>query len=102
MIVICDVPVPVTISVSVTLIVSTVESSDVLWIVIFPLSVSTFSLKLRTIVASSATSVASSSGTDEVNVGIVLVVVKLRSVVELIPAYEPLSTSSKAVASIWK
>ena len=37
--------------------------------VMFPLSVSTFSLKLRTIVASTATPVALSAGTDEVNVG---------------------------------
>jgi len=68
--------------------------------VIFPLTASTFSLKLRTIFASMATPGASSSGTDELNVGSVLVVVKLKSVVELIPAYDPLSTSSKAVASI--
>ena len=84
----------------VTSIVSTVESSDVFLIVIFPLSTLTFSLKLRTIFALSATPVASSAGTDELNVGIVFTVVKLRSVVELIPAYDLLSTSSKAVASI--
>ena len=51
---------------SVTLIVSTTASPDVFLIVIFPLSVSTFSLKLRTIVASSATLGALSAGTDEV------------------------------------
>ena len=85
---------------SVTLIVSTTASPDVFLIVIFPLSVSTFSLKLRTIVASSATLGALSAGTDEVNVGIVLAVVKLKAVVELIPAYEPLLLLSKAVASI--
>ena len=84
-----------------TLNVSTVESSDVLWIVIFPLSTLTISLKVRTIFALSATPVASSSGTDEVNVGIVLVVVKLKVVLEVgIPAYELLSTSSKAVLGI--
>ena len=68
--------------------------------VMFPLSASTFSLKLRTIVESTATPVALSAGTDELNVGTGLVLVKLKAVVELIPAYEPLSLSSKAVASI--
>ena len=68
--------------------------------VMFPLSASTFSLKLRTIVESTATPVALSAGTDELNVGTALVLVKLKAVVELIPAYEPLSLSSKAVASI--
>ena len=68
--------------------------------VMFPLSTSTFSLKLRTIVESTATPVALSAGTDELNVGTGLVLVKLKAVVELIPAYEPLSLSSKAVASI--
>ena len=67
---------------------------------IFPLSASTLSLKLRTIVESTATLVALSAGTDELNVGTALAVVKLKAVVELIPAYEPLSVSSKAVASI--
>ena len=82
---------------SVTLILSTCESSDVFLIIIVPpLSASTFSLKLRTIVASTAILVALSVGTDEVNVGNVLVVVKLRSVKEAIPAYEPPSLSSKA------
>ena len=68
--------------------------------VMFPLSTSTFSLKLRTIVESTATPVALSAGTDELNVGTGLVLVKLKAVVELIPAYEPLPLSSKAVASI--
>ena len=68
--------------------------------VMFPLSTSTFSLKLRTIVELTATPVALSAGTDELNVGTGLVLVKLKAVVELIPAYEPLSLSSKAVASI--
>ena len=65
-----------------------------------PVSASTFSLKLRTIVELSATLVALSAGADELSVGTELVVVKLNAVVELIPAYEPLSVSSKAVASI--
>ena len=80
--------------------VSNIELSDVFFMVIFPLSASTFSLKLRTIVESTATPVALSAGTDELNVGTGLVLVKLKAVVELIPAYEPLSLSSKAVASI--
>ena len=66
----------------------------------FPVSASTFSLKLRTIVELSATLVALSAGVDELSVGTELVVVKLNAVVELIPAYEPLSVSSNAVASI--
>ena len=50
--------------------VSTAESSsDVLKIVIFPLSTLTISLKLRTIFALSATPVALSAGTDELNIG---------------------------------
>ena len=67
MIVIWDVPVPDTRSVSVTSIVSITALPFLM--VMFPLSVSTFSLKLRTIVASTATPVALSAGTDEVNVG---------------------------------
>ena len=66
----------------------------------FPLSASTFSLKFRTIVELSATPVALSAGTEELSVGTALAVVKLNAVVELIPAYEPLSVSSNAVASI--
>ena len=67
--------------------VSTVELSEVFLIVMFPLSASTLSLKLRTIVESTATPVALSAGTDEVRVGpVVSPVVKLKAVVELIPA----------------
>ena len=80
--------------------VSNIELSDVFFMVIFPLSTSTFSLKLRTIVESTATPVALSAGTDELNVGTGLVLVKLKAVVELIPAYDALPLSSKAVASI--
>ena len=83
----------------VTSIVSITLSSDVFLMVILPLSASTFSLKLRTIVELRATSVVL-SGTEELNVGTALAVVKLNAVVELIPAYEPLSVSSNAVASI--
>ena len=75
MTVIWDVPEPVTWP-PVTSIVSTVELSDVFFIVIFPLSASTLSLKLRTIVESTATLVALSAGTDELSVGTVLIISK--------------------------
>ena len=79
-------PEPVTL-LPVTLIVSIVESSDVFFIVIFPVSASTLSLKFRTIFASMATAVALSAGVDELRVGLLLSpVVKLNAVVELIPA----------------
>ena len=68
MTVIWDVPEPSTCSL-VTSIVSTVELSVVFLMVMFPLSTSTFSLKLRTIVESSAIPVALSAGTDELSVG---------------------------------
>ena len=71
MTVIWDVPEPVTWPL-VTSIVSTVELSDVFFIVIFPVSASTISSKFKTIFASSATPVALSAGTDEVKVGLVL------------------------------
>ena len=52
-----------------------------------PVSASTFSLKFKIIFASLSTSVALSAGTDEVNVGTALVVVKLKASVSLgIPA----------------
>ena len=66
----------------------------------FPLSASTFSLKLRTIVESSATLVALSAGTDELSVGAAFTVVKLKAVVLDIPSYEFPTLSSNAVASI--
>ena len=99
MTVIWDVPEPVTCPL-VTSMVSNIELSDVFLMVMFPLSASTFSLKLRTIVESTAIPVALSAGTDELNVGTGLVLVKLKAVVELIPAYDALPLSSKAVASI--
>ena len=68
---ICDEPDPVTL-LPVTSIVSTVESSDVFLIVIFPVSASTLSLKFRTIFASIATAVALSAGDDELRVGAVV------------------------------
>ena len=46
--------------------------SDVFFIVIFPLSTSTFSSKLRTIFASTAILVALSAGVDESRVGAVV------------------------------
>ena len=70
-----------------TSIVSIVELSDVFLIVIFPVSASTFSLKLRTMFALTPTVVALSSGVDELRVGLLVSpVVKLKAVVELIPA----------------
>ena len=62
-------------------------SSDVFLIVIFPLSASTLSLKFKTMLASSSTSVASSAGVEDESVGLALSTeVKLNAVVELIPA----------------
>ena len=52
--------------------VSTVLSSEVFFIVILPLSASTFSLKFSTMFASTATSVALSAGLEDDNVGFVL------------------------------
>ena len=83
----------------VTSIVSKVLSSEVFLIVIFPVSTSTISLKLRMMFAPSKTPVASSAGVDELKVGKTLVV-KLNAVVELIPAYEAPAALSNAVASI--
>ena len=52
-----------------------------------PVSASTFSLKFKIIFASLSTLGALSAGTDEVNVGTALVVVKLKVVLEVgIPA----------------
>ena len=71
----------------VTSIVSTVLLSEVFFIVILPLSVSTVSLKVRTMLASSSTSVASSAGVEDESVGLALSTeVKLNAVVDLIPA----------------
>ena len=61
---ICDEPDPVTL-LPVTSIVSTVESSDVFLIVIFPVSASTLSLKFRTMFESTATPVALLEGVEE-------------------------------------
>ena len=66
----------------------------------FPVSASTFSLKLRTIVELSATLVALSAGTDELSVGTTFTVVKFKAVVLDIPSYEFPTLSSNAVASI--
>ena len=83
---ICEDPDPDTFA-PVTSIVSNVLSSDFFLIVIFPVSTTTLSLKFRTIFESTATSVALLAGDDDDKVGSVLSpVVKLRAVVELIPA----------------
>ena len=68
--VICVVPVPVILE-SVTAIVSTVESSEDFLMVMLPLATSTASLKVRTILASTATPVAPSAGVEEDKTGLV-------------------------------
>ena len=69
--------------------------------IIFPLSASTASLKLRTIFASTAIPVASSAGVDDDKVGaLTSAVVKLSVVASEIPAYELLELSSNAVVAI--
>ena len=79
-------PLPVTWAL-VTPICSTVLLSDVFLIVIFPDVALTLSLNVRTILALTATPVALSAGTEEERVGAILSsVVKLKAVVELIPA----------------
>ena len=80
---------------------STVLSSEDFFIVMFPLATVTVSLKFNTILELMAISVALSAGVEEVRVGLVTsAVVKLNSVVELMPIYEPPWASSNAVASI--
>ena len=69
-----------------TPIVSKVLLSDFFLMVMFPVSTSTISLKFKTIFASLDTLVALSAGVDELKVGKTLAVVKLKAVVELIPA----------------
>ena len=67
-----------------------------------PLSASTASLKLRTILASTAIPIAPSDGVDDDKVGaLTSAVVKLSVVASEIPAYELLELSSNAVAAIW-
>ena len=67
--------------------VSTVESSDDFLSVMLPLSTSTASLKVRTILASTATPVAPSAGVEEDRVGFVVsAVVKFSVVASVIPA----------------
>ena len=81
--------------------VANVLLSFVLLIVIFPLSASTASSNVKTILLFVATPVALSVGLEDDKVGLVLsTVVKLRAVVLDMPAYELLLPSSKAVASI--
>ena len=78
--VISVVPVPVTLE-PVTSMVSTVELSDDFLIVILPLSTSTASLKVRTILAVLTIPVAPSAGAEEDRVGIVFIRVPLPIVV---------------------
>ena len=82
---------------------STVELSDDFLIRMFPLSTSTASEKVRTMLLSMATSVALSAGVELPRDGeITSAVVKEREVVSEIPAKELLEGSSKAVAGIWR
>ena len=91
---------PVTLE-PVTSMASIVESSDVFLMVILPLSTSTASLKVRTILASTAIPVEPSTGVEEDRVGTpISAVVKLSAVVLEMPAYELLEVSSKPLASI--
>ena len=81
--------------------VSIVELSVVFLIVILPVSTSTASEKLRTILLSTATAVALSAGDELLKEGATMsAVVKDKEVVSEIPAYELPEESSKAVASI--
>ena len=85
----------------VTSIVSTILSSLFFLITIFPDSASTLSLKFKTIFASIATAVALCAGTVLVKKGLpVSCDVKLKAVVDEIPAYEFPFASSNAVESI--
>ena len=80
---------------------STWESSEDLYIIIFPLSASTASLNVKTILALTPIPVAPSVGTDDDKVGApISAVVKLSVVASEIPAYELLELSSNAVAAI--
>ena len=84
--VISVVPVPVTFE-PVTSMVSTVELSDDFLIVILPLSTSTASLNVNTILASTATPVAPSVGTEEDRVGaLTSAMVKFSVVASVMPA----------------
>ena len=72
---------------SVTAMASIVELSEVFLMVILPLCLATASLKLSTILASTATAVALSAGFDEDSVGSAIsAVVKLSAVVLVMPA----------------
>ena len=84
--VIVVVPVPAT-NVLVTSILSTVELSEDFLIVILPLSTSTASLKVSTILASTATPVALSDGVEEERVGATTsALVKFNVVASVMPA----------------
>ena len=98
--VIWEVPVPVTL-LPATSMVSKIVLSVVFLIVILPVWTVTFSLKFKTMFASLATLGASSAGVDELRVGNTFAkLVKVKAVVEPIPAYDPLIASANAVPSI--
>ena len=71
------VPVPVTLVVSATLMVSKIVLSVVFLIVILPVWTVTFSLKFKTMFASSATLVALLAGTDVFKIGASFATVKV-------------------------
>ena len=81
------VPVPVTWPPAAGM-VSTVDPSAVWWMVMLPVSVSTGSTKVRTMLASTATPVVPFAGVDETRVGSTVsdAVVKFHVVVSRIPA----------------
>ena len=69
-----------------TSIVSIDTSLEAILIVILPLPTTTFSLKFKTMVPSFITFVALSAGVDELRVGNTFAEVKVKAVVEPIPA----------------
>ena len=75
-------------------------SSELLLIIIFPLSTSTFSSKFNIILDATATLAALSDGVEELKVGLVVSTVVKLSAVVLIYLRKNFSVSSNAVLSI--
>ena len=69
-----------------TSIVSIDTSLEAILMVILPLPTTTFLLKFKTMVPSFITFVALSAGVDELRVGITFAEVKVKAVVDVIPA----------------
>ena len=93
------VPVPVT-KPLVTSMVSTVESSEVFLMIILPDSTSTASLKVSTILLSTATPIALSAGVDELSVGLV-VSIKPPSVIVQLSVAIILALAATAAAELY-